>query len=770
MLSHTDANGFVTTYGYDTGGFQDESTEDALLVTETGYDVRGNMVSRTTCQDQAANECSTSYWTYYPDDTSTSLNPDARNDVVLTYADGRSASSTDTTYQTTYAYNSGGELTGVTTPAVTGFPSGRTTTYAYTDGSTAAGGYSGAVPPKGLPYQVTTPGGAVTTKLYYADGDVAQVTDPDGQRTVYAYDGLGRKTSQTVYSDSYPDGLTTAYAYDANGDRVTQTDPAVLNRVTSATHTAQTTTGYDADGNVTSQQVTDLTGGDASRTVTKTYNGYDELASVTDAAGAKTSYTYDGYGNVASKTDPDGNVTDCTHDGDGNLLTTTLENYTGSPPGSQPAAPLVEESRSYDQADRLASVTDAMGNVTGYAYTDNGLVSAISIGDPTQTNWFSTDWYSYDGAGNMTGHWTNNGATYTTYTVDAADRVTQQETDPSGLDRTTSISYTPDDQQASVTQSGPDGTSQQTSYTYDPAGNMLSQSVTDPGAGGPAAWFPLTQSSGTAVADSAAGGQPATATGVTWSGSAAQFAGTPGQQVATSGPAVDTTGSFTVAAWVNMADTSSDQTVVSQAAGTDSGFYLTYNAGAGEWEFTRPATDTTDPSSWAGASSGSAAAAGTWTFLTGTYDANTGALALYVNGSSSGTTPGTDTTPFAAHGPLLIGTSKYDGGPANFFNGQIADVQVYPRALAAAEVSSLYGLGQGGGDETTGKLVTTWTRDQRGLPTSMTDPDGAVTGYSHDEAGQLAVTAEPMVTTETYAEPRSPPARSPGPGTTRSAM
>ena len=100
VLSHTDANGFVTTYGYDTGGFQDESTEDALLVTETGYDVRGNMVSRTTCQDQAANECSTSYWTYYPDDTSTSLNPDARNDVVLTYADGRSASSTDTTYQT----------------------------------------------------------------------------------------------------------------------------------------------------------------------------------------------------------------------------------------------------------------------------------------------------------------------------------------------------------------------------------------------------------------------------------------------------------------------------------------------------------------------------------------------------------------------------------------------------------------------------------------------------------------------------------------------
>ena len=85
-----------------------------------------------------------------------------------------------------------------------GYPSGRTTTYAYTDGTTSAGGYQGAVPPKGLPYQVTTPGGAVTTTLYYADGDVAQVTDPDGQRTVYSYDGLGRKTSQDVYSDTYP--------------------------------------------------------------------------------------------------------------------------------------------------------------------------------------------------------------------------------------------------------------------------------------------------------------------------------------------------------------------------------------------------------------------------------------------------------------------------------------------------------------------------------------------------------------------------------------
>ena len=100
-LSATDADGGITTYGYDTGGFQDATTDPDGDVTTTGYDVRGNMVSKTTCQDQAADECSTSYWTYYPDDTSATLTPaDPRNDVVLTYADGRSASVTDTTYQT----------------------------------------------------------------------------------------------------------------------------------------------------------------------------------------------------------------------------------------------------------------------------------------------------------------------------------------------------------------------------------------------------------------------------------------------------------------------------------------------------------------------------------------------------------------------------------------------------------------------------------------------------------------------------------------------
>src|SRR5262249_32672944 len=151
--------------------------------------------------------------------------------------------------------------------------------------------YQGAVPPAGLPYQETSPGGAVTATLYYANGDEAQVTDPEGQRTVYGYDGLGRKTSETVYSDTHPHGPGTSYAYDANGNLATQTEPAVTNRVTGAVHTARTTTGYDPDDDVLSQTVADLTGGDASRTGTRAYNGYDQLVTETDPAGAHTTYT-----------------------------------------------------------------------------------------------------------------------------------------------------------------------------------------------------------------------------------------------------------------------------------------------------------------------------------------------------------------------------------------------------------------------------------------------------------------------------------------------
>jgi YD repeat-containing protein len=305
QVAYIDGLGHKTTYGYDTGGYLHTVTDPDGDVTITGHDVRGNQVSKTTCQDQAAQECSTTYWTYLPDDTSATLTPSPTNDLVSTVLDGRSASATDITYRTSYTYDSTGDKTSVTTPGVQGFWNGRTTTISYTDGKTIAAADTGYAP-AGLPYQTVSPGGATTTITYFHDGDVASVTDADGMVTDYTYDNLGRVLTQKQVSDSYPSGLTTSYTYDGAGDVLTETDPGVTDHVTGAIHTKQTTRVYDADGNVTSQTVADLTGGDASRTTTYSYNDLDEVESTKDPDSNETTYTYDGYGNKIGESDADG--------------------------------------------------------------------------------------------------------------------------------------------------------------------------------------------------------------------------------------------------------------------------------------------------------------------------------------------------------------------------------------------------------------------------------------------------------------------------------
>ena len=154
---------------------------------------------------------------------------------------------------------------------------------------------------------------------------------------------------------------------------------------------------------------------------------------------------------------------------------------------------------------------------------------------------------------------------------------------------------------------------------------------------------------------------------------------------------VDTTGSFTVAAWVDLAaSTGSDEAVV-VAGRRDRQRVLpcgtTRPPGTGSSP--APLADTTTRPAGPSAESGArAAATGTWTFLTGTYNANTGAMTLYVNGTG-GRAPRPTPRPIAAHGPFR---SARQGRPArrgDCSTGRPRDVQVYPRALSAAEVSQL---------------------------------------------------------------------------------
>src|SRR5205085_568305 len=149
--------------------------------------------------------------------------------------------------------------------------------------------------------------------------------------------------------------LTTTFGYDKVNRVTTVTAPPVLDRVTGAVHTAQVSTTYNARGAVLSRTTADLTGGDASRTQSATYNSRDQMATSTDATNATTTYGYDAYGNANKIVDASGQETDFLYDADGNILTTTLVGYTGDPANPSPATNLVLTSRAYDGSGRLAS-------------------------------------------------------------------------------------------------------------------------------------------------------------------------------------------------------------------------------------------------------------------------------------------------------------------------------------------------------------------------------------------------------------------------------
>ncbi|MFB7240489.1 LamG-like jellyroll fold domain-containing protein [Streptomyces sp. NPDC056269] len=748
LLAAIDTEGDRTTYGYDTGGFLHTITDANGNRSITGHDVRGNTVSQTTCQDTKANKCSTEYSTYYPDATTAFPPMDLRNDLVLTERDGRSSGPTDDTYKTSYSYDTGGNLLSVTTPPVPGHPNGRTATTTYTTATTPAAEGGTATAPAGLVATVTTAGGRRTSYTYFANGDLAEITDANGGKARFTYDKLGRQISRTEISDAHPAGLTSSQTYDKNDQVVTDTDPKVTNRVTGAVHQANTVTAFDPDGNILSQSVTDLTGGDTARTTSMTYDAHNQMATRTDPGGDTTSFEYDAYGNKVKETDPAGNVNTYTFDAEQRPLTTNLLDYTGDPYDPTPATTLVQESRAYDPAGRLASITDAMGWVTAYTYTDDGLSATVVRKDPGTGKSFTEQANTYDAAGNLIEQVTDDGQTRTTFTVDAADRTASSVLDPNGLARSTKVSYDPDDNVVSETEYDPATNDTSTTDTrYDGLGNVTG-TVEHDGTTAPVARYKLDETTGFGLADSSGGNSTGShGTGMHWNtdrGGSAVFDGDANSYAQTEGPVVNTAGSFTVSAWVKLSSTAANRTFLAQDGKEASGFQLYYSTAYG-WTFNRHATDTYDPGI-ARVSSGTAAVAvNTWTHLVGVYDQATAQLRLYVNGAAVGT-PAAFTTPWESTGPLQLGRRWYKNAYGENHLGGMDDVQVYSEALTPAQITGV----KNGTLPAAGSAVrtTTWKLDQRGLPLRMTDDAGSTTDYGYDESGQQTSVTEPAVNAE----------------------
>jgi YD repeat-containing protein len=245
--------------------------------------------------------------------------------------------------------------------------------------------------------QVTLPDGSSLSYSYDAAHRLVGMSDNLGNRIAYTLDNLSNRTQEQVFDpanalaqtrsrvfnalnrlfqDIGAAGQTTQYAYDNQGNVTSVADP--LNHVT--------TNAYDALNRLA--QVTDPNNG-----ITKYgYNGVDQLVSVTDTRNLATTYAYDGLSNLNNQISPDTGTTTNTYDAAGNLLT-------------QRDAKGQTTTYAYDALNRVASITFADGSKQNYGYDQgpNGIGRLTSIVelDPTQ-NITSQLGYGYDPHGRVT--------------------------------------------------------------------------------------------------------------------------------------------------------------------------------------------------------------------------------------------------------------------------------------------------------------------------------------------------------------------------------
>ncbi|WP_199034600.1 LamG domain-containing protein [Glycomyces salinus] len=155
----------------------------------------------------------------------------------------------------------------------------------------------------------------------------------------------------------------------------------------------------------------------------------------------------------------------------------------------------------------------------------------------------------------------------------------------------------------------------------------------------------------------------------------------------TDGPVLNTDESYTVAAWVRLNDTSTDQVVIAQNDAQSAAFSLEHRSD-GTWAMTVP-SDTAD-SSPATASSQTSSTPGEWFLLVGVYDLAKGEVRLYVNGELEATATGA--VGFDSFGPMAIGAALPgdDTTLLNPLNGAVDDVIVWKGALPETVIASRY--------------------------------------------------------------------------------
>ncbi|HEU4962156.1 MAG TPA: RHS repeat-associated core domain-containing protein [Sphingomonas sp.] len=257
------------------------------------------------------------------------------------------------------------------------------------------------------------------SQAFSANGKVASVTDGDGNKTTYIYDGFDRLSKTEYPSPTAGSGMSSTTDYEQ--------------------------LGYDANSNVTSRRLRDgtsiaytydalnrLTAKNLPGTEPDVTYGYDLLGHPTSVSqsGNALSFTYDALGHVLTETGPEGTLTSTWDTGGRRTKLLWPDGF--------------YVNYDYDTLNEMTKVRE------------NGAISGVGV----------LASYSYDNLGNRVGATYGNGTT-STWAPDAVSRLSSLVQNLAGTtyDLTKSFTYNPASQIASSTSSND-------SYAWNAAANV----------------------------------------------------------------------------------------------------------------------------------------------------------------------------------------------------------------------------------------------------------------------------------------------------------
>lgn len=297
---------------------------------------------------------------------------------------------------------------------------------------------------------VTDPLGATTSFGYDDNDNRASILDDNNHETAFEYDELDRLTAKI-----YADGSREEMAYDGNANVVEIRDP--LLQVTSFAYDEldrETLREYSNPASPTGDDLlsvaTDYDPNANPLRITETYGG---------ATGARiTIQSFDDFDRLLSVTDPDSKTLSYSYDANGNR--TQLRDPDGR-----------VTQYSYDDLNRLRTVTLSLVGITEYEYLRNGLLKRI-----TYPNGAKAAYTHDDGNRIIRIENTQSAALVSSFDYDYdlnGNRILQVEVNGGGPE-TTSYAYDAADRLTEVAY--PDKT---TTYTLDGVGNRLTEQEID---------------------------------------------------------------------------------------------------------------------------------------------------------------------------------------------------------------------------------------------------------------------------------------------------